>query len=98
MEEVWGIIRNYITNVKDCKAALDMTEFRSWPRFLSFESDKQLRNPQKWARYDKYHVIQWDLTNMPVPKFAKASLHRATYSQYYGMNCAKGGVGVQLCG
>ena len=98
MEEVWGIIRNYITNVKDCKAALDMTEFRSWPRFLSFESDKQLRNPQKWARYDKYQVIQWDLTNIPVPKFAKASLHRATYSQYYGMNCAKGGVGVQLCG
>ena len=78
MEEVWGIYRNYITNVKD------MTEFRSWPRFASFEEDKQLRDPEKWARYDKYRVIQWDMTNVPAPKFSNASLHRATYSQYYG--------------
>jgi hypothetical protein len=98
MEVVWGINHRCIIKVKDYKAALDMAAFRSWPRFASFEEDKQLRDPEKWARYDKYRVIQWDMTNVPAPKFSNASLHRATYSQYYGMNCAKGGVGVQLCG
>jgi hypothetical protein len=98
MEAAWGIDKRFINHVKDCKAALDMAAFLSWPRFASFEEDKALRNPQKWAKYDKYRVIQWDMTNIPAPKFADASLHRATFSQYYGMNCAKSGIGMQLCG
>mmetsp|Transcript_4844 Transcript_4844/g.7520 ORF Transcript_4844/g.7520 Transcript_4844/m.7520 type:complete len:1097 (-) Transcript_4844:34-3324(-) len=98
MEAAWGIDKRFINHVKDCKAALDMAAFLSWPIFASFEEDKALRNPQKWAKYDKYRVIQWDMTNIPAPKFADASLHRATFSQYYGMNCAKSGIGMQLCG
>ena len=30
--------------------------------------------------------------------FSSASLQRATYSDYYGESCWKGGVGVQFCG
>ncbi len=72
-----------------------MTLLQSWPTFASFEEDKELRNQQK---YDKYRVIQWDMTNVPAYKFSDASLYRVTYNQYYGENCGKPGVGIQLCG
>jgi hypothetical protein len=98
MEVAWGIEKKLITQVKDCKAALEMAMLQSWPTFASFEEDKELRNPQKWAKYDKYRVIQWDMTNVPAPKFGAASLYRATYNQYYGENCGKPGIGIQLCG
>ena len=62
------------------------------------EEDLKLRNSEKWAKYNKYRVIQWDMTNVPLPKFADANLYRVTYSKYYGMNCGKLGVGMQLCG
>lgn len=94
----WGIDHKYINRVKDCKAALCMAALRSWPRFASFEEDKELRDSLKWARYIMYRVIQWDMTNIPAPSFADASLYRSTFSQYYGMNCLKSGVGMQLCG
>mmetsp|Transcript_23884 Transcript_23884/g.47393 ORF Transcript_23884/g.47393 Transcript_23884/m.47393 type:complete len:169 (+) Transcript_23884:2255-2761(+) len=66
MEAAWGIDKRFINHVKDCKAALDMAAFLSWPRFASFEEDKKLRNPQKWAKYDKYRVIQWDMKIFPL--------------------------------
>ena len=98
LEAEWGIDHKYINKVKDCKAALCMAAFRSWPRFASFEEDMELRDSLKWARYILYRVIQWDMTNIPAPSFADASLYRSTFSQYYGMNCLKSGVGMQLCG
>ena len=98
MEAAWGINHQYIKRVKDCKIALEMAAFRSWPRFATFAEDKDLRNPQKWVRYDGCRVIQWDMTNCPAPAFADASLYRATFSEYYGMNCLKVGIGIQLCG
>lgn len=98
MEAVWGIDKRYINRIKDAKSAIEMSAFRSWPRFASFEEDKELRNPQKWARYDACRVIQWDMTNAPAQSFSDPSLYRATYSQYYGECCAKVGVGMQLCG
>ncbi len=98
LEAEWGIDKRFINRVKDCKAALDMAAFRSWPRFASFEEDLKLRNSQKWAKYDPNRVIQWDMTNVPLPKFADADLYRVTYNKYYGMNCGKLGVGMQLCG
>ena len=41
----------------------------------------------------------WDDTNVPFNfKPSAADNQRLTYSSYYGMNCAKGGVFAQLCG
>ena len=37
----------------------------------------------------------WDDTNVP---FTFKPSHRLTYSSYYGMNCAKGGVFTMLSG
>jgi hypothetical protein len=89
MEAAWGISHQCINRVKDCKIALEMAAFRSWPRFATFAEDKDLRNPQKWVRYDGCRVIQWDMTNCPALAFADASLYRATFSEYFGMNCLK---------
>ncbi len=36
--------------------------------------------------------------NVPAYKFSDASLYRVTYNQYYGENCGKPGIGIQLCG
>ena len=38
------------------------------------------------------------MTNIPAYAFTDTDLQRLTYSEYYGMNCFKGGVFVQLCG
>ena len=38
------------------------------------------------------------MTNLSAVQFSSASLQRATYSDYYGESCWKGGVGVQFCG
>jgi len=41
----------------------------------------------------------WDDTNIILRfKPSAAQTQRITYSSYYGMNCAKGGVFLQLCG
>lgn len=37
-------------------------------------------------------------TMIPAYAFSDTDLQRLTYSEYYGMNCFKGGVFVQLCG
>ena len=38
------------------------------------------------------------MTNVSAYAFTDASLQRATYSDYYGENCFKGGIFAQLCG
>ena len=38
------------------------------------------------------------MTNVPIPQPSDAELQRLTYSQYYGMNCFKGAIGLQQCG
>ena len=40
----------------------------------------------------------WDNTNIPMYQYSDAGLQRTTWSSYYNMNCAKGGLGMQLCG
>ena len=38
------------------------------------------------------------MTSLKSPKPSNAELQRLTWSSYYGMNCFKGGIGLQLCG
>lgn len=101
LESKWGLDNHQLNDVKDCKGALDMAAVLSWPRFASYEEDFTLReqhHPKKWSRYDGKRPIEWDMTSVAAVAFSDASLQRATFSDYYGMNCFKGGVGIQLCG
>ena len=58
-----------------------------------------LRN-EKWdAKYPDERVVMWNDTNIPFTfKPSSAQMQKITYSSYYAMNCAKGGVFLQLCG
>ena len=96
--EEWGIDHHHVNKVKDCKCALEMAAMQSWPRFASFNEDYALRDREKWSNYEKARPIFWDMTNISAVRFNDASLQRSTYSEYYGENCWKGGVSVQLCG
>lgn len=88
--ELYKIFDHKLTLVKRCRS--------SWPTYASYEEDKQLRKT-KWDRYNGKRVVLWDDTNIPFSfKPSAASNQRITYSQYYAMCCAKGGVFVQLCG
>ena len=75
-----------------------MAALCSWPRFASYDEDLKLRDESKWDRYNGYRPIMWDMTNVSAFAFSDASLQRATYSDYYGENCFKGGIFCQLCG
>ena len=45
-----------------------------------------------------HRPIFWDMTSVVCPKPSNAELQRLTWSSYYGSNCFKGGIGLQLCG
>ena len=72
---------------------------KSWPTYASFEEDATLRK-EKWdEKYENVRVVMWDDTNIPFSfKPSSAQGQKLTYSSYYSMNCAKGGVFLQLCG
>ena len=65
---------------------------------MTYREDESLRKKWKWIHYDGKRVIMWDMTNIPAYAFENLDTQRATYSDYYGTWCFKGGVGVQLCG
>ena len=85
--------------VFDSKTYLILRCRSSWPVFVSLNEDKILRK-EKWNdKYENKRVIMWDDTNIPFCfKPSSAKNQRLTYSSYYSMNCAKGGVFLQLCG
>ena len=86
-------------SIFDEKCSIALRARSSWPRYASFEEDEMLRK-EKWnAKYEGKRVVMWDDTNIPFSfKPGTALNQRTTYSSYYGMNCAKGGVSLQLCG
>ena len=40
----------------------------------------------------------WDMTNVPSYTFTSGTTQRATYSEYYAMNCLKAGICIMVCG
>eukprot|EP00956_Cyclotella_meneghiniana_P025836 scaffold54690_cov69-Cyclotella_meneghiniana.AAC.4 len=63
-----------------------------------YQEDLALRDNTKWSRYSGTRPIFWDMTIVSAVQFSNADLQRAVYSNYYGENCWKGGVGIQLFG
>ena len=97
--KIWIEKKKTLYNIFDSKSYLVLRCRKSWPMYTSFEEDKFLRK-EKWnAKYESKRVVMWDDTNIPFNfKPSSAKNQRITYSPYYGMNCAKGGVFLQLCG
>ncbi len=85
------IFRTKLKHAKMCRS--------SWPKYVSFKEDHMLTK-QKWAdKFKGTRVIMWDDTNvMLLYKPGGADEQSITFSLYYGGNCAKGGVFLQLCG
>ena len=96
---VFGVHPREATTIFDQKIDMEFRTQQSWPPYASYNEDMLLRNSKKWGnKYDDERPIMWDMTNLPAYAFTDTDLQRLTYSEYYGMNCFKGGVFVQLCG
>ena len=72
-----------------------------WPKFASLEEDEDLRK-NHWDEMisgkSRVRIIMHDMSDVPLVQPSDAEFNRATYSKYYGGNCAKGGIFTQLCG
>ena len=87
-----------VYEIFDCKIHLILRCRSSWPTYASYDEDRLLRKAKWNSKYDGKRIIMWDDTNVPFQyKPSSARNQRLTYSSYYGMNCAKGGVFLQLC-
>ena len=98
MEKAWEMHHFALNQIKDCKLALDAAGLESWPPYASLKEDEDLRNKEKWKHFDGQRVVMWDMTNVSAYRFQHPVSQRATWSDYYGENCFKGGVGCQTCG
>ena len=89
-----------LRQVFDSKCQTVLACRSSWPIYAFHHEDVHLRKDKWNLKYDEYkRIVQWDDTNVPFTfKPSRADNQRLTYSSYYGMNCAKGGVFLQLCG
>ena len=97
-EHEYGINHHFITEVISFKLQLQMSAFKSWPAFASYEEDCALRK-KKWdKKCGDSRIIMWDMTNISSYSFGDSGNQRATYSSYYGENCFKDGVFCQPCG
>ena len=95
----YNIRASLLRLVLDKKRSLVIKCRQSWPTFCSYEEDRRIRDPKWNDRYDGKRVVFWDDTNVSFQFMpSDANMQRLTYSAYYGHNCAKGGVFVQLSG
>ena len=96
-EAVWKQCPSELYAVIDSKLAIVAGALQSWPMFPSFEEDHALRK-NKWQHYNGSRAIFWDMTNVSGYQPSDARAQRMTYSEYYGENCLKAGIGIMLCG
>ena len=94
----FGIHNKSLRKVFDRKMRLVLECRKRWPKYATFEEDKLFCDKKYLASYDGHRPIFWDMTSFRCPKPSNAELQRLTWSSYYGMNCFKGGIGLQLCG
>ena len=71
----------------------------SWPKYCKHDKDTKMRKDAWNQKHNGTRVVMWDDTNVNFDfKPSDAYEQRVTYSSYYGGNCAKGGVFLQLGG
>ena len=80
-----------LRRVYDGKCTLIKNASNSWPRYANYDENLKLRRDYWNERYEGCRVGKWDNTNVLIGKPSDARKQRATFSSYYGKNCAKGG-------
>ena len=88
----FGVTTFLLIEVFDKKYQQIMIARNSWPVYVTQAEDIELRGDKWNDRYGDKCVIQWDNINVKLVKMSELGLQRATYSNYYGKNCAKGGI------
>ena len=98
LEAAWNMDAKSLNKIKDCKLALEIAALQSHPRFVSYKEDEFFKDKEKWGKYFKKRPVMWDMTNMRSFHFTGSQWQRIMWSNYYGADCCKGGVGLQQCG
>ena len=97
-ENCYGLHPDRLKAVFDGKNEIVLKARARWPMFVTVDEDVKLRRDKYSVRYSNKQVVFWDMSNVSVSKPTDADWQRLTFSQYYGGNEGKGGVGVQPCG
>ena len=99
VKAVYGVPKNEVViAIVSQKYAVEFSALNSWPMYSSYTEDVKTRNAKWDQKYCGVRPIMWDMTNIPAYSFSDPDFQRFTYSEYYGENCFKGGVSVQLNG
>ncbi len=86
-------------DIFDPKLYLLLVTRASWPTYVTYKEDRDLRDPKWNDKYDEVRPVMWDNSNADTNfKPSSALNQRITFSLYYATNCFKGGVFLQLCG
>ncbi len=94
---VYGIHKREAVAIMDEKCNMEFIAHQSRPLYASYIEDLMIQNIEKWRdNYSEEHPFMWDMTNLLAYTFSNTDLQCVRYSEYYGMNCFKEGVFVQL--
>ena len=88
----FGLDAKSLRKVFDEKTKIVQACVDRWPKFATYEEDRNMCSAKYTESYKGHRPIFWDMTNLPVPKPSNAEMQRLTYSSYYGMNCFNGSV------
>ena len=88
----FGVTTSLLIEVFDKKCQQVVIARNSWTVYATQIDYIQLRGDKSNDRYGDKCVIIWDNINVKLVKMSELGLQRATYSNYYGKNCAKGGI------
>ncbi len=98
-EKIWKLKETRLRAVFDEKLAVVKDCRDAWPAYAKIAEDRALRRAHWDEKYGLKRLVFHDDTNINMKfKPSSAELQSLTYSDYYGGNCAKGGVAVQPCG
>ena len=98
MHATYGIYDVEIRKVISVKHKIESQVLASWPKYATFVEDEKLRKSRWNRKYKGLRTVMHDMTNIAAYEFTHADLQRLTYNQYYGENCFKGSIDMQLCG
>ena len=99
VKAVYGAKRdNTVLDTASKKYDIELSALLSWPIHASYDKDVKTRSAKWGQKYREQRPIMWDMTNISAYSFSDADFQRLTFSDYYGENCFKGGVSVQLNG
>ena len=97
VKSIYGIASDRIVGlILTRRYDIELRALLSWPAYASYNKDVKMRHAKWYQKYWGLQPIMWDMSNIPAYSFWDADFQPLTYSEYYGENCFKGGISVQL--